>query len=303
MVMGQQPSAITLTKGAIPPWLFGLGTGWRSPAFAGYGPLMERDGVRRRLLVGGMVGLSLAPRTACGAGLSVRQVIARLHGPSPANFEGADLSRLDLADLDLGGARLAGANLFGADLTGARFAGADLRGANLDRTTMIRADFSNATMTGVTMMLPAASTLLDQNPAHEAPIFRGADLSFARVLAKLGNADWTGARLTDAHFELGRTQFLAALRSDLAGCVMAGTDLAGTNLAGVKLAFADLRGANLRGANLEGADLAGVRLDGADLRGARMARCDLNRAALRGVIGLDAAMGLADAFNLDLADH
>ncbi len=289
--------------GVTPPWLFGLVTGWRSPAFAGYGPVMGRDGVRRRLLVAGMVGLSLAPRAACGASLSVRQVVARLRGPSPANFEGADLSRLDLADLDLSGARLAGAILFGADLTGARFAGADLRGANLDRAIIIRTDFSNATMTGVTMMLPAASTVLDNNPAREAPIFRGADLSFAHVLAKLGHADWTGAKLTDAHFELGRLQFLAALRSDLAGGFMAGADLAGANLTSVRLAFADLRGANLRGANLEGADLAGVRLDGADLRGARLARCDLNRAALQGAIGLDAAVGLAEAFNLDLADH
>jgi len=243
------------------------------------------------------------PGPAAAASMTVRQVIALLRAGHPADLAGKDLSRLDLAELDLSGANLAGANLFAADLTGARLVGANLAGADLDRATIIRADFSNANLSGATMFLPAASSLLGENPATEAPRFRQANLTGAHLLAKLGNGDWTGANLADAHLELGRTQFLAALRSDLSGCRMAGANLEGANLSGVRLAFADLRGANLTRANLQGADLAGAQLDGANLTGAALARADVHRASLRGVIGLDQATGLSSVRNLDLAER
>ena len=79
------------------------------------------------------------------------------------------------------------------------------------------------------MFLPAASTLLGENPASpRRPVFRGTNMTGARLLAHLGNGDWTGANLAGAHLELGRTQFLAdKLRSDLGGCRMAGANLEG----------------------------------------------------------------------------
>ncbi len=253
------------------------------------------------LLLAALLGLPASPLAA--ATMTVRQVIAVLRGPRPADLAGKDLSRLDLADLDLSGANLAGANLFAADLTGARLVGANLAGADLDRATIIGADFSRADLSGAHMFLPAASTLLGENPAAEAPRFRQANLTGARFLAHLGNGDWTGANLADAHFELGRTEFLAALRSDLSGCRMAGANLEGANLSGIRLAFADLRGANLTRANLEGTDLAGARLDGANLTGAALARADVHGASLRNVIGFDDATGLDSMRNLDLADR
>ncbi len=267
---------------------------------------MNRPGRRLTLkpvvLIAALLSLTAAwPVTA--ATMTVRQVIALLHGVRPADLAGKDLSRLDLADLDLSGANLVGANLFAADLTGARLVGANLAGANLDRATIIGTDFSKADLSGATMFLPAASSRLGENPAAEAPRFRQANLTGAHLLTKLGNGDWTGANLTDVHLELGRTEFLAALRSDLSGCRMAGANLQGANLSGIRLAFADLRGANLTRANLEGADLAGARLDGANLTGAALARADVHRASLRDVIGLDEATGLDSVRNLDLADR
>jgi uncharacterized protein YjbI with pentapeptide repeats len=267
---------------------------------------MNRSGRRLTLkpvvLLAALLSLTAAwPVTA--ATMTVRQVIALLHGVRPADLAGKDLSRLDLAELDLSGANLAGANLFAADLTGARLVGANLAGANLDRATIIGTDFSKADLSGATMFLPAASSRLGENPAAEAPRFRQANLTGAHLLAKLGNGDWTGANLTGVHLELGRTEFLAALRSDLSGCRMAGANLEGANLSGIRLSFADLRGANLRRANLEGADLAGARLDGANLTGAALARADVHRASLRDVIGLDEATGLDSVRNLDLADR
>ena len=251
-----------------------------------------------------LLGALAAPGPAGAASMTVRQVIAALRAGHPADLAGQDLSRLDLADLDLSGANLAGANLFGADLTGANLAGANLAGADLDRAIIIRADFSGADLSGVRMFLPAASTLLGENPAAEAPRFRGTNMTGAHLLAHLGNGDWTGANLAGAHLELGRTtQFLAALRSDLGGCRMAGANLEGADLSGVRLAFADLRGARLARANLEGADLSGARLDGADLTGAALARADVHGASLRGVVGLDQATGLGSVRNLDLAER
>ena len=263
---------------------------------------MKRSGRRQALKL--LTALATAAAwPASATPMTVRQVIGLLHGSHPADLAGKDLSRLDLADLDLSGANLAGANLFAADLTGARLMEANLAGANLDRATIIGADFSRADLSGVRMFLPAASSRLGENPASEAPRFRQANLAGAHLLAHLGNGDWTGANLTDAHFELGRTEFLAALRSDLSGCRMAGANLEGANLSGVRLAFADLRGANLTRAKLDGTDLAGVRFDGATLIGASLARADLHGASLRDVIGLDEATGLDSVRNLDLADR
>ena len=265
---------------------------------------MIRLGYARTFKLVLLLAALLGPASPVAAAtMTVRQVIAVLRGPHPADLAGKDLSRLDLADLDLSGANLAGANLFAADLTGARLVGANLAGADLDRATIIGADFSRADLSGARMFLPAASTLLGENPAIEAPRFRQANLTGAHLLAHLGNGDWTGANLTDAHFELGRTEFLAALRSDLSGCRMAGANLEGANLSGIRLAFADLRGANLTRANLEATDLAGARLDGANLTGAALARADVHGASLRNVIGFDAATGLDSMRNLDLAER
>ncbi len=266
---------------------------------------MKRPGrrtLRSLMLLAALLGPA-AGWPAAAATMTVRQVIALLRGAHPADLAGKDLSRLDLADLDLSGANLAGANLFAADLTGARLVGANLAGANLDRATIIGADFSKADLSGARMFLPAASSRLGENPAAEAPRFRQANLTGAHLLAHLGNGDWTGVNLADAHFELGRTEFLAALRSDLSGCRMAGANLEGANLSGIRLAFADLSGANLTRANLEGTDLAGARLDGANLTGAALARADVHGASLRDVIGFDAATGLDSLRNLELADR
>ncbi len=261
-------------------------------------PTSDANGFTAILLV-----VLMAAWPAHAATLTVPQVIATLHGKHPADLAGQDLSRLDLADLDLTGANLAGADLFGADLTGARLVGADLHGANLDRAIIIRADFSKANLSGARMFLPAASSVLGENPAAEAPSFRGANLAGARLLAKLGNGDWTGVNLANAHFELGRTQFLAAAHSDLSGCQMTNADLSGADLEGVSLTFADLRGANLTGANLQRANLAGARLDRAILSGANLARADVHGASLHETIGLDRVVGLESVRNLDFADR
>ncbi len=259
--------------------------------------------IRRRMILAAPLALMARQARAGSVMPGVRQVIAALRGSHPADLSGWDLSRLDLAEIDLSGANLAGATLFGTDLTDAKLIGCNLTGANLDRAIIIRTDFTGATLVGARMFLPAASTHLGTNPGDEAPVFRRANLTGAHLLAHLGNADWTGAILTDTHFELGRTEFLAALRSDLGGCRFGAATLTGANLAGIGLAFADLRGANLARADLRGTDLAGARLDGANLSGAKLARADVHRATLRGVIGWDTAEGVDELRNLQGAER
>lgn len=243
-----------------------------------------------------LLALLLSAPAAAGE-LTVRQVVGMLQTGRPAELAGRDLSRLDLSELDLSGADLRGANLFGANLTDAKLVRARMAGANLDRAIIIRADFSDADMPGVSIFLPAASTLLGENPAAEAPRFTRANLQGARMLGKIGNGDWAGANMAGVQAELGRVQFLAPNSTDLSGGRMQGADLHGAGLAGVRLSFADLRGANLQGADLRGADLAGAKLDGADLTGANLARADLQGASLQGALGLDRTFGLSTARN------
>ena len=260
---------------------------------------MSRPGWTRAAVIAVLLAatLGLAPGLSA-ASLTLREVVTAVQDGTAVRLAGQDLSRLDLSGLDLSGADLAGASLFGADLTGTRLIGAKLAGADLNRAILIRTDFSGADLTGATLVLPAASSRIGENPASEAPRFRRANLTGARVIAKLGNSDWTGAVLVSAHFELGGLQFLTAAESDLAGAKLGGANLAGANFSGVRLPFADLRGANLRGTNLRGADLAGALLDGADFTGADLTRADLHHAALGGAVGLDRAIGLDDARNV-----
>ncbi len=256
--------------------------------------------VLRRAVLTAPLALAVPARAETKPG--VRQVIAALRGPHPADLAGWDLSRLDLADLDMTGANLAGATLFGADLTDAKLVGCNLAGATLDRAIVIRTDFSGANLAGASFMLPAAFSQPGLRPAEDAPRFRQANLAGARVLAKFGAGDWTSANLKGAHFELGKLQFLAALRSDLSGCRLPGASLAGAVFTGVALAFADLRGADLSGADLRGADLAGAKLDDAILAGAQLSRADVHGASLRGV-NLDQAEGVTDLRNLNYAER
>ena len=137
----------------------------------------------RRILLTATLALGVHHARAEGPKPTVRDVIATLRGLHPVNLSGWDLSRLDLAELDMTGANLAGANLFGADLTDAKLVGCNLVGATLDRATIIRADFTGANLTGVSLMLPNAFSQFGLRPATDAPRFRQAYLSGARILA------------------------------------------------------------------------------------------------------------------------
>jgi uncharacterized protein YjbI with pentapeptide repeats len=241
---------------------------------------------------------AVLPGFALAASPSVRDVmiaVAAATPDHPADLSHQDLSGLDLSDSDLQGVNFAGANFFGADLSGARLNGANLAGAKLDRTIIIRTDFSNADLTGATMLLPAATTVYGESLRTDAPRFAGANLTGAHLIGRIGNVEWQRAILVHTRFDWEQARLHALPPTVLSGGRFAGVDLSGAGLSGVELGFADMRGANLSDANLTGADLRDAKLDGANFTRANLSGADLRGASLQGAVGLDQATGFDTA--------
>jgi uncharacterized protein YjbI with pentapeptide repeats len=161
-------------------------------------------------------------------------------------------------------------------------------------------DFSGANLKGVSMLRPDVNISLESN-ASEAPKFSGANLRGIRITAMMDGGDFRGADLTDAN--LGPHEPRADL-SSMPGSVLRGSDFSGAtmvrvNLMWAKLAFSRFVGANLRSANLIGADLSKADLSGADLSSANLSGADLDGTILAGVRGLEAAIGLENAKNIE----
>lgn len=233
-----------------------------------------------------------------GAGLSaeqVREILAAATPEKPADLSGKSLENLDLSNLDLKWANLSGANLFGAKLDGANLAGANLSGAKLDLAWIMRANFTNADLSNASLFGLVVSSGLDVSPA-EAPTFRGANFSGARIIARLSRLDLSGANFTGAKMGADmKNQSMGLMRADLSGANLAGADFSKADLSRALLRFANLTGADLRDADLSGADLSGADLTGADLTGADVTDADLGGAVLTNVGGLDAIKGLNPA--------
>jgi uncharacterized protein YjbI with pentapeptide repeats len=222
----------------------------------------------------------------------VRAIIAAAPPDQPANFSGKSLEELDLSGVDFKRANLSGANLFGAKLDSANLSGADLAGAKLDLAWIMRANFTNADLSHASLFGLVVSSGLENIPA-EAPAFRDANFSGARIIARLSGFDLRGANFTDAKMGADmRNQSMGLMRADLSGAKLSGANFSGADLGRALMRFADLTGANLTDANLSGADLSGANLTRADLTGADLSDADLGGAVLTNARGLDTAKGL-----------
>lgn len=227
---------------------------------------------------------------ACAADLTAEQVrhtLAQARPDRPANFSGKSLENLDLSGLDLRGANLAGANLFGAKLDGCNLGNANLSHANLNLAWVMRANFTYADLSDASVQGLVVASGLETNLA-EAPIFRGANFSGARIVARFSRFDLRGANFTKAHLGADmRNQSMGLMRTDFAGADLTDANFAGADLSRALIRFANLTRANLAGANLEKADLAGADLTDANLTGANLAGADFERAVLTGVKGYE----------------
>lgn len=250
----------------------------------------------------------LAPASAHAADVSAREVTLQLYRASadaPVDLSGHDLRFLDLAGLDFKAARLARSDLYGVDLTGARLSQTDLSGTRLDRAVLVKADLSGANLSGATLLRPTVFATLPFNMA-DSPRFAGANLSRIRVMAHFEGADFRGADLTAADFSpfeprAGEKAPSTAHGNVCKSCDFSGARLRLVDLNSATLSFSRFNGADLSGANLAETDLSRTDLTGADLTGAILTGADLDGAVLTGVRGLDAAVGLDKAQNLQRA--
>jgi len=240
---------------------------------------------------------------ARSADMTVREITALLFKApqaSQVNLSGLELSFLDLSGLDFKAAKLAGSNLHGSDLTGANLANADLSRAILDRATIVGTDFSGADLSDTLIRLPhaAGSVAFDR---ESTPNFFGANLSRARLIARLDGADFRNARLVHANLAPygDTTQNTLTRRSVMIACDFSGAVLEAADLSEAILRFANFENANLSRANLSGADLTMANLSGADLTGATIANANFDGTVIRRTKGLDGAARTSQARKLD----
>src|ERR1700704_3359331 len=97
-------------------------------------------------------------------------------------------SLLDLSNLDFKRANLSEADLFGSKLDSADLSGANLSGAKLDRAWIMRANFTNADLSNASLFGLVVSSGLEIR-LDEAPIFKGANFSGARIITRLSRFD------------------------------------------------------------------------------------------------------------------
>jgi uncharacterized protein YjbI with pentapeptide repeats len=237
----------------------------------------------------------LAATRVLAADLSGEEVRAALTAATPerpADFSRKSLEGLDLSGLDLRRAKLAGANLYGAKLVGADLTGVDLSGANLNLAWIMRADFTGANLSQASLQGLVVSPGLEIDLA-EAPSFKGANFTGARIIARFSRFDLSGADFSHAMMGADmKNQSMGLMRTDFSGANLASANFTAADLGRAALRFANLTGANLTDANLTGADLSGADLTGADLSNADAADADFGNAILKDAKGLDTVKGL-----------
>ena len=225
----------------------------------------------------------------------VKSLLASATFGHPADLAGRSLRNLDLSNVDFKGANLKGANLFGAKLADANLTKVDLRDANLNLSWLIHANFTDADLTGASLVAPVVAEGLDAKTG-EVPIFKGANMTNARVQARFTGGDLRGARFVNgdvsAHLA---NQSMGLMHTEMSSANLRGADFSGTNMGHADLSYADIQGANFAGADLTRADLTGAEARGANFAGATLAGAELADTKLSGAKGLAEAKGLDTA--------
>jgi uncharacterized protein YjbI with pentapeptide repeats len=255
------------------------------------------------VLLAGLTAMVFAAAGTHATDLSVRDLTAKLFQADrakPPHFSGLDLRELDLSGLDFKGATIADSNLFGADLSRSDLSHAKLKGCHLDRVTIIGTRFDGADLSETSVLRPSTFSTLAA-PASEAASFAGTNLTRARLFGRFSRMSFRGAKLAGATLApFNRTGFIEHIwRTEFTGADLSNADLSGADLTYVLLSFARLRDANLSGAVLRKADLSRADLTNADLTGADLTEADLDGAILTGARGLETALGLDTARNVD----
>ncbi|MEO1281546.1 MAG: pentapeptide repeat-containing protein [Pseudomonadota bacterium] len=254
-------------------------------------------------LLAGAISTSIAlVSVATAADITARDFALKLKTASveaPLDVSDQDLSFLDLSSLNFKHAILTGVDLYGTDLTEADLSYVELSDTRIDRAVIIGTDFSHANLEAAEINLPTTSRDLSFRTSETAK-FNGANLTGARVLARLHGADFRKAILRNADFSAlspGTATIASVPRNYLIGANFDGADLRNANFSYANMNFSTFIGADLRGANFSSAELVKADFTGAKLDGAIFKNADLRD--LKGgkllVSEVDGAMPLATA--------
>jgi uncharacterized protein YjbI with pentapeptide repeats len=140
----------------------------------------------------------------------------------------------------------------------------------MDRATLVKARFNEASLQGASIRRPSIYADMTLSSA-DLPAFRNANLTRARVTARLDGADFSGANLNDASFVVWEERNLGGPPvSGLERCDFSGARLIGANLRGVSLVRSIFRNADLSRADRRNADLSHADFEGATIAGAKL---------------------------------
>ena len=218
------------------------------------------------------------------SGEQARAMVKAATPDKPADFSNKDLSYQDLSGLDLRNARFVDANLFGSDLRGSNLTGVDMTRVYLNLARIENANLSNTNLTDAIIF----------QPIFGKTIFKGANLTNARMIGTLGDVDMSGANVTKGRFGLDvGNQPMGQMKFDSVGGNFANTNFEGADLNIANFSFANLTGANLRNAIMTRADLSQADLTGADLTGADLTDAAVDGAIFKDAKGLDKVKGMA----------
>lgn len=215
--------------------------------------------------------------------ISQEEMLKEIKSPD-CDFSNKDLGYLDMNGLDLSHCKMLNASVFGANLIGANLANTNMQRAYLNLARLEKANLSGADLTEATIF----------QAIFGETVFKGANLTRARVIGTLGSVDMSGATIKYGQFGLDvGNQPMGQMKFDSVGGKFYKANFEGADLNIASFLFGDLREANLKNTNMYRADLSQADLTGADLTNADLTDANVDGAIFTNVKGLSTVKGFS----------
>jgi uncharacterized protein YjbI with pentapeptide repeats/YHS domain-containing protein len=215
--------------------------------------------------------------------ISQEEMLKEIKSPD-CDFSNKDLGYLDMNGLDLSHCKMLNTSVFGANLIGVNLANTNMQRAYLNLARLEKANLSGANLTEATIF----------QAIFGETVFKGANLSRARVIGTLGAVDMSGATIKNGQFGLDvGNQPMGQMKFDSVGGKFYKANFEGADLNIASFLFGDLREANLKNTNMYRADLGQADLTGADLTNADLTDANVEGAIFTNVKGLSTVKGFS----------
>ncbi len=215
--------------------------------------------------------------------ISQEEMLKEIKSPD-CDFSNKDLGYLDMNGLDLSHCKMLNTSVFGANLIGANLANTNMQRAYLNLARLEKANLSGANLTEATIF----------QAIFGETVFKGANLTRARVIGTLGGVDMSGATIKYGQFGLDvGNQPMGQMKFDSVGGKFYKANFEGADLNIASFLFGDLREANLKNTNMYRADLSQADLTGADLTNADLTDANVDGAIFTNVKGLSTVKGFS----------